>query len=68
MAVSLGGDGGRAGVLCCSGLWAFEFGKDIAGLDGGAAEELVQLREELARMRAERDQAQSVANTSRRPC
>ena len=45
-------------------LWAFEFGKDIAGLDGGAAEEVVQLRAELARMRAERDQAQAVANTA----
>ena len=46
------------------GLWAFEFGKDIAGLDGGASEELVQLRAELAQLRAERDQAQSVANTA----
>lgn len=45
-------------------LWAFEFGKDIAGLDGGAAEELVQLRADLARARAERDQAQSIANTA----
>ena len=45
-------------------LWAFEFGKDIAGLDGGAAEELVRLRADLARARAERDQAQSVANTA----
>ena len=45
-------------------LWAFEFGKDIAGLDGGAAEEVVQLRADLARARAERDQAQSIANTA----
>lgn len=45
-------------------LWAFELGKDIAGLDGGAGEEVLQLRAELARARAERDQAQSVANTA----
>lgn len=46
------------------GLWAFEFGKDIAGLDGGASEEVRQLRTDLDRVRAERDQAQSVANTA----
>lgn len=45
-------------------LWAFELGKDLAGLDGGASEELVKLREELARARADRDAAQSVANTA----
>ena len=46
------------------GLWAFEFGKDIAGLDSGASEELLQLRAELVHARAERDKAQSVANTA----
>ena len=46
------------------GLWAFEFGKSIAGLDTGAKEELLRLREETARMRQERDKAQSVYNTS----
>lgn len=53
------------------GLWAFEFGKDIAGLDGGRTEEVAQLRQEVAGLRLqltgmkdERDKAQSVANTS----
>ena len=45
-------------------LWAFEFGKDIAGLDTGAKEELLRLRGELAKLREERDKAQSIFNTS----
>ena len=46
------------------GLWAFEFGKQIAGLDANAKEELAQLRSEFGRLREERDKAQSVANSS----
>ncbi|MGE0333320.1 MAG: DUF6776 family protein [Ramlibacter sp.] len=45
-------------------LWAFEFGKNIAGLDTSGKEELVQLRAEVVRLREERDKAQSIANTS----
>jgi hypothetical protein len=45
-------------------LWAFEFGKSIAGLDNGAKEELVRLRAEADQLRAERDKAQSGLNTS----
>lgn len=45
-------------------LWAFEFGKGIAGLDGDAKEELIKLREEVATLRADREKAQSVSNTS----
>lgn len=45
-------------------LWAFEFGKNIAGLDTGSKEELAMLRVEVAQLREERDKAQSVANTS----
>ena len=52
-------------------LWAFEFGKDIAGLDHGVREELVRMQAaldkteaELSKMREERDQAQSIANTA----
>lgn len=45
-------------------LWAFEFGKSIAGLETGAKEELVRLRLEMATLRGERDKAQSVFNTS----
>ncbi len=51
--------------FCASiGLWAFEFGKGIAGLDGNATQELSSLREEVTRLRTERDKAQSVLNTS----
>ena len=45
-------------------LWAFEFGKSIAGLDTGAKEELIQLRSDVVKLREERDKAQSVFNTS----
>ena len=59
------------GFCAAIGLWAFEFGKDIAGIDGGSSQEAAQLREQLAMVRQqvltlqqERDQAQTVANTS----
>lgn len=59
------------GFCAAIGLWAFEFGKDIAGLDRGTKEELVQLRTQLATMReqaaslqAAQDKAQSIANTA----
>ncbi len=52
------------GFCAAIALWAFEFGKSIAGLDHDAKEELVALRAELTRLREERDKAQSVANTS----
>ncbi len=52
------------GFCAAIGLWAFEFGKGIAGLDKDAKEELGQLRTEVAKLRDERDKAQSVLNTS----
>ncbi len=59
------------GFCAAIGLWAFEFGKDIAGLEKGSKEELVRLRTELTDMRAElagakdeRDKAQSISNTA----
>lgn len=52
------------GFSAAIALWAFEFGKDIAGLDKDAKAELVKLRDEVRRLRDERDKAQSVANTS----
>jgi hypothetical protein len=52
------------GFCAAIALWAFEFGKGIAGLDSGAKEELTRLREEVSRLRDERDRAQSVANTA----
>jgi hypothetical protein len=45
-------------------LWAFEFGKEIAGLDRDTKEELAQMRAELATLRGERERAQSIANTA----
>ena len=59
------------GFCAAIGLWAFEFGKDIAGLDSGSKAELVQLRGEVASLKsqllqavADRDAAQSIANTA----
>ncbi|NDP38277.1 MAG: hypothetical protein GZ093_05935 [Rhodoferax sp.] len=58
------------GFCAALALWAFEFGKDIAGLERGTKAELQQARAELAALQVElvtvetaRDQAQSVANT-----
>lgn len=59
------------GFCAAIGLWAFEFGKDIAGLDRGSKEAMQQLqlqlesqRKELEQLRQERDEAQSVSNTA----
>jgi hypothetical protein len=52
------------GFCAAIALWAFEFGKSIAGLDTGAKEELLRLRADVVKLRDERDKAQSVFNTS----
>jgi hypothetical protein len=52
------------GFCAAIGLWAFEFGKGIAGLDSGTNEDLVRLRADLAKATGERDQAQAIANTA----
>lgn len=52
------------GFCAAISLWAFELGKDLAGLDAGAKEELLRLRADLDKLRHERDQAQSIVNTS----
>jgi hypothetical protein len=52
------------GFSAAIGLWAFEFGKDIAGLERDAKEELTRLRVEVQQLRAERDKSQSIANTA----
>ena len=52
------------GFCAAIALWAFEFGRNIAGLDGGAKEELARLRTEITVVQEERDKAQSIANTS----
>jgi len=60
-----------AGFCSAIGLWAFEFGKDIAGLDQGSKQQLQQLQEQVQALRvqlalvtSERDAAQKVANTA----
>jgi len=59
------------GFCAAIGLWAFEFGKEIAGLDRGHKEELQQarltldaLRLENQTLKSERDKAQSISNTA----
>lgn len=52
------------GFSAAIALWAFEFGKGIAGLDTSAKDELRQLRAEVSVLRDERDKAQTIANTS----
>jgi len=52
------------GFSAALALWAFEFGRSIAGLDAGKQEELVRLRSEVIRLRDEIQQQQSMANTS----
>ena len=52
------------GFSAALALWAFEFGKDIAGLERGAKEELTQLRAEVQRLRDDRERTQSIANTA----
>jgi len=59
------------GFCAAMGLWAFEFGKDIAGLEKGSKEEVLRLRAELGTVQAElagvkeeRERAQFIANTA----
>jgi hypothetical protein len=52
------------GFSAAIGLWAFDFGREIAGLDSGARKELARLREEVARVTTERDRLLSVANSA----
>ncbi len=52
------------GFCAAIGLWAFELGKDLTGVDGGAKEELQRLRVEAQQLRDERNKAQSILNTS----
>jgi hypothetical protein len=59
------------GFCAAIALWAFEFGRDIAGLENGGQAEVQQLRSQLEALKMEmeaareqRDQAQSIANTA----
>ena len=50
------------GFSAALALWAFEFGKEIAGLDRNAQAELLELRSQAQTLKAERDAAVSSAN------
>ena len=52
------------GFSAALALWAFEFGKDIAGLDRDDKEELVRLRTEVSQLRVDHSQARQVADTA----
>ena len=52
------------GFSAAIGLWAFEFGKGIAGLDTNAKDELIRLRAEVVQLRLDREKVQTIANTS----
>ena len=52
------------GFSAALALWAFQFGKDLAGLDRDAKEELKRLRAEQDELRSDRDKAQAIANTA----
>jgi len=59
------------GFCAAIGLWAFEFGKEIAGIDDSRVQELTRLehdvaalKQQLAGTKEERDQALAQANTS----
>lgn len=52
------------GFSAAIALWAFELGKDIAGLDRDAKEEVTRLRAELDGLREASERAQAIANTA----
>ncbi len=52
------------GFSAALALWAFEFGRDLAGLDRASKVELTKLRDEVLALRVDRDKAQSIANTA----
>ena len=52
------------GFSAAIAMWAFEFGKDIAGLDRDAKAELAKLRIDVAQLQTERERMLSIANTA----
>lgn len=52
------------GFSAALGLWAFEFGKDIAGLDRHTEREFLALRAQVDDLTQQLSKAQEVANTS----
>lgn len=52
------------GFSAALALWAFEIGRDLAGLDADLEQEVEQLRREVRTLREERDRAQALANAA----
>jgi len=52
------------GFSAAIALWAFEFGKSIAGLDKDAKEELARLRDEVSELKSGDSRARQIADTS----
>lgn len=52
------------GFSAALALWAFEFGKEIAGLDRSSRTELEQLRLEVSALRSENERFRAVADTA----
>lgn len=52
------------GLCGAVALWAFEFGKSIAGLDTVSRDELLRLRAEVERLQSEGQAQQTVAHTA----
>lgn len=52
------------GFCAAVAVWAFEFGKSIAGLDSVSRDELLQLRAEVGRLRAQGQEQQTVAHSA----
>jgi hypothetical protein len=52
------------GFSAAIALWAFEFGKSIAGLDKDAKEELTRLRAEVSELKSEHAQSRQISDTA----
>lgn len=52
------------GFSAALALWAFEFGRSIAGLDRTSRQELAQLRSETAQLRADNERLRAVADSA----
>lgn len=52
------------GFSAALAMWAFEFGREIAGLEPSARKELIQLRAEVKLLRDEREHMRSISDTA----
>lgn len=52
------------GFSAAFAMWAYEFGKDIAGVDRSSKQQVVALREELAALREQYGATRAVANSA----